>query len=107
MKLVTTEAYIHWFSETMSARVEQKLQIETWGKETIEKLYQAGMTSFLQKFDGHSEQITRDFINNFNQDQTRVGDVIIPVTQEYLSQALDLPMIGEKYYKGLHFKEKA
>lgn len=91
----------------MSIRVEPKFQIESWGKETIEKLYQAGMISFLQKFDGYSEQITRDFIDNFSQDQTRVGDVIIPVTQEYLSQALDLPMIGEKYYKGLHFKEKA
>lgn len=61
----------------------------------------------MQKFDGHSEEITRDFINNYSQDQTRVRDVIIPVTQEYLSQALDLPMIGEKYHKGLHFKEKA
>ena len=29
------------------------------------------------------------------------------MTQEYLSQALDLLMIGEKYHKGLHFKEKA
>jgi len=68
MKLVTTEAYIHWFSETMSARVEPKFQIESWGKETIEKLYQAGMIGFLQKFDGHSEEITMDFINNFSQD---------------------------------------
>ena len=47
MKLVTTEAYIHWFSETMTTRVEPKFQIESWGKETIEKLYQAGMIGFL------------------------------------------------------------
>jgi len=29
MKLVAAEAYIHWFSETMSARVEPKFQIES------------------------------------------------------------------------------
>ena len=107
MKLVTAEAYIDWFTETMTNRVEPKFQIESWGKETIEKLYQAGMIGFLQKFNGHSEEITKDFINNFSQDQTRVGEIIVPVTQEYLSKALDLPMLGEKYYKGLHFKEKA
>lgn len=107
MKLITTEAYIHRFLETTSARVEPKFQIESWRKKTIEKIYQAGLIGFFQKFDGHSEEITRDFINNYGQDQTRVGDVIIPVTQEYISQALDLPMIGEKYHKGLHFKEKA
>jgi len=107
MKLVTAEAYIDWFTETMALKVEPKFQIESWGKETVEKLYQARMIGFLQKFDGYSEKITKDFIDNFNQDQTRVGDVIVPVTQEYLSQALDLPMVGEKYHKGLHFKEKA
>ena len=104
---MTAEAYIQWFSETMSTWVEPNFQIESWRKETIEKLYQVGLIGFLQKFDGHSEEITRDFIKNYSQDQTRVGYVIIPVTQEYLSQALDLPMIGEKYHKGLHFKEKA
>ena len=107
MKLVTAEAYIDWFTETMANRVEPKFQIESWEKETIEKLYQAGMIGFLQKFNGHSEEITKDFIKNFNQDQTRIGEIIVPVTQEYLSKALDLPMLGEKYYKGLHFKEKA
>ena len=68
MKLVTAEAYIDWFTETMANRVEPKFQIESWGKETIEKLYQAGMIGFLQKFNGHSEEITKDFIKNFNQD---------------------------------------
>ena len=66
MKLMIVEAYIHWFSEIMSARVEPKFQIERWRKETIEKLYQAGLIGFLQKFDGHSEEITRDFINNYS-----------------------------------------
>jgi len=46
-------------------------------------------------------------VRNYNHEQTRVGNVIIPVTQEFISQTLDLPMIGENYHKGLHLKEKA
>jgi len=107
MKLVTAEDYIYWFTEIMTNRVEPKFHIEQWGKETIEKLYQSGMIGFLQKFNGHSEQITKEFINNFSQDKTQIGELSIPVTQEFLSKALNLPMIGENYHKGLHFKEKA
>jgi len=62
MKLVTTEDYIDWFTDIMTNQVEPTFQIESWGKETIEKLYQSGMIGFLQKFKGHSDQITKDFI---------------------------------------------
>jgi len=62
---------------------------------------------FLQRFNGHSESITREFVNNYAQDQIMIGNLIIPLTQEYVSQALDLSLIGENYHKGLHFKEKA
>ena len=36
-----------------------------------------------------------------------VVNLIIPLTPEYISQALDLPLKEENYHKGLHFKEKA
>jgi len=36
-----------------------------------------------------------------------VGNLIIPLTTEYISKKLDLPLAGEKYHKCLHFKEKA
>lgn len=35
-----------------------------------------------------------------------VGNLVIPLTPEFISQALDLPLSGEQYHKGLHFKEK-
>ena len=56
--------YIHWFIENMTTRVESTFRIENWKKETIEKLYQAGFIGFLQIFNGHSEKITREFVNN-------------------------------------------
>ena len=54
-----------------------------------------------------TESITREFVNKYAQDQTMVGNLIIPLTLEYISQALDVPLTGENYHKGLHFKEKA
>lgn len=107
MKLITVEGYIHWFSKYMATKIEPKFQIKQWKKETIEKLYQAGLIGFLQRFNGHSEGITKEIVNNYTQEQTRVGNLIIPVTQEYIFKALDLPLIGKNYHKGLHFKEKA
>ena len=80
MKLMTAEAYIQWFTETMKTRIEPRFQIENWKKETIEKLYQAGLIGFLQIFNGHSEGITRKFVRNYTQEQTRVGNIIIPMT---------------------------
>lgn len=54
MRMMTVQGYINWFSEHMATRVEPKeIQIEHWEKETIEKLYQAGLICFLQKFNGH------------------------------------------------------
>lgn len=101
------EGYINWISEHMGTRIEPKFQIEQWEKETVDKLYQDGLIGFLQKFNGHSESINKEFINNYAQDQTMVGNLVIPLTPEFISQALDLPLIGEHYHKGLHFKEKA
>lgn len=77
---MTVEGYIHWFTENMTTRIELKFQIENWRKETVEKLYQAGLVGFLQIFNGHSEGITREFLNNYTHEQTRVGNLTIPVT---------------------------
>ena len=63
---MTRDGYIKWFSEQMASRVEPKeFQIEHWSGETVEKLYQSGLIRFLQKFRGHNEKVTREFIKNF------------------------------------------
>jgi len=57
-------------------------------------------------FNGHNDKITRDFLENFEHGQTIVGEISIRLNPTFLSQELDLPLIGEEYHKGLHFKEK-
>ena len=100
---MTVEGYINWFSENMATRIEPKFQIEQWKKEIVEKLYQAGLIGFLQRFNGHSESITRELVNNYAQDQTMVRKLIIPLAPEYISQALDLPLTRENLSSGLYF----
>jgi len=36
-----------------------------------------------------------------------VGNLIIPLTPEYIFQALDIALTRENYHKGPHFKEKS
>ena len=90
----------------MGTKIEPKeFKMENWGKETIEKLYQAGLLDFLKKFNGHNDKIAQEFIEHLEHGQTRIGEISIPMNQTFLSQALDLPLIREEYHKGLNFKE--
>ena len=63
---MTVYGYIKWFSDKITSRAEPKVfQIEHWNRETVEKLYQFGLIGFLQKFKGHNEDVTREFVNNY------------------------------------------
>jgi len=64
------------------------------------------LVGFLHNFNGHNNKITQEFTNHYEQGQTKVGDFSIPLNPRFLSKALDLPLTGEEYHKGLHFKEK-
>lgn len=69
-------------------------------------MFQVGLLEVLRKFNGHNDKITQEFIENFENGQTKVDELPIPVNPTFKSQALELPLIGEEYDKGLHFKEK-
>ena len=50
----------------MGTKTEPKdFKIENWGKDTIEKLYQAWLLEFLKNFNGHNDKITQEFIEHF------------------------------------------
>ena len=67
MRMLTVQGYINWYTENMLTRLEpSEFKVENWGKETIEKLYQARLIGFLQKFKGHNDRLTKEFINNYS-----------------------------------------
>ena len=66
----------------MENKMEPKeFKIENWGKEIVEKMYQVGLIGLLHKFNGYNEKITQEFISHYEQGQTTVGDLAIPLTQ--------------------------
>lgn len=86
MRMLIVQCYINWFSEHMATRVEPKdFQIQHWEKETIEKLYQASLIDFVQIFSGHNGSITRELTKNYAKDQTMLGNLVIPLSPEFIS----------------------
>lgn len=74
----------------MERGIEPKgFQFGKWTKEIVERLYQAGLLEFLRKFDGYNAKVTKEFISNYQDENTIVGDVTIPIIEEYLSHATD------------------
>ena len=60
MRMLTFQGYINWYTKHMENKIEPtEFTIGNWGKETVEKLYQAGLIGFLHKFNGHNETITQ------------------------------------------------
>jgi len=109
MRLFTGPGYINWYTEhmKMATKMEPKdFKVENWSKEGGEKLFQVGLLDFLRKFNGHNDRITQEFIEKFENGKTKEGELPIPVNPTLISQALELPLIGQEYHKGLHFKEK-
>lgn len=91
----------------MATKMEpREFKLENWSKDAVEKLFQAGLLEFLRKFNGHNDKITQEFIKNFENGKTKVGELPISINPTFISQDLELPLEGEEYHKGFHFKEK-
>ena len=107
MRLFMVQGYINWYIELMATKMEpREFKLENWSKDAVEKLFQARLLEFLRKFNGHNDKVTQEFIKKFENGQTKVGELPISINLAFISQALELPLEGEEYPKGLHFKEK-
>lgn len=61
MRLFTRQGHINWYTYQiqMATKMEPKyFKIEKSSKDTIEKLYQAGLMEFLKMFNSHNNKIT-------------------------------------------------
>jgi hypothetical protein len=62
---------------------------------------QAGCMRFYEKIQGYNMQLTKDFSLNFNGVQTTIVDVTFPVSEETIVAATEIPIQGEKWFKGM------
>ena len=79
----------------IATKMEPKeFKVEKWSKEAVEKLFQEGPLEFLRKFNGYNDIITQEFIESFENGQTKKGELPILVNPTFISRALEIPLIG-------------
>ena len=84
----------------MAVRIEpMKLIIGNEQLEGYKVLNQASWRPFLHKFSRYNLEVTRQFASTFDGSRAQVGNLILSITEEYISQVTGLPRVGEKWFK--------
>ena len=65
-------------------------------------MVKVGWLGFLQKFSSFNLVVSRAFATSFDGMKAQVGDIVLQLTKQFLSQTIGLPMVGEHWYKGKH-----
>ena len=69
-------------------------------QETKPLFEKAGWIPFLEKFNGYDTEIALQFANTFDGLLTVIKGTQLVITEELISQALELPCMSEKWFKG-------
>jgi hypothetical protein len=62
-------------------------------------LEEFGWLPFIRKFDGYNLTVARQFALSFDGCRAKVGDVQLEITEQFLSSATSLPVMGQKWSK--------
>ena len=92
----------------MIVRIEpMKLIIGNEQSKGYKVLHQASWLPFLHKFSGYNLEVTRQFASTFDGSRAQVGNLILSISEEYISQVTGLPQTGEKWFKKQYMEEKS
>jgi hypothetical protein len=64
-----------------------------------------GWHLFIEKFKGFNLRVAQEFALTFDGCRAKIGDVQLEVIEEFLIQAMDLPVVGQKWFKNAKFEE--
>jgi hypothetical protein len=88
------------------------VRVEPNGTQTLlsydnarEDLERSGWHLFIEKFKGFNLRVAQEFALNFDGCREKIGDVQLEVTEEFLSQAMGLPAVGQKWFKNAKVEE--
>ena len=62
-----------------------------------------GWLSFIEKFDGHHKEMTKSFARSFDGMDVEIGDIKFIVAESFISEATELPRVGERWFKNKEF----
>ena len=60
---------------------------------------------FIEKFKGFNLRVSQEFALTFYGCRAKIGVVQLEVTEEFLSQAMGLPVVGKKWFKNTKVEE--
>ena len=63
-----------------------------------------GWFSFCENLQGYHSQVTMDFIKNYKDGMVQLKSLKIMVNEESISEAIDVPMQGERWFKQQEFQ---
>ena len=54
---------------------------------------------FINKFQGYNLQVAKEFTLTFDGQGAKVSDIYLEVTEDFLSEAIGLPLTSQKWFK--------
>jgi hypothetical protein len=88
------------------------IRVEPNGHQTLmlcddmsEDLKSQGWVEFLKKFQGYNLQAAQEFTLTFDGCRAKVGDIQLEITEEFLREAMGLPLTGQKWFKNSKLEE--
>ena len=92
----------------MTNRVEpEKFDSSQYHEDYVMILREKHWLSFLEKFNGNNEEVTKQFAFSFNGEKALTGNFSFRILEDTIAQTLGISPEGEKYLKTKQFKEKS
>lgn len=70
-----------------------------------EDLERNGWCVFVEKFEGFNLTVAQEFALTFDGCRAKIGDVQLELNEDFISQATDLPVVGQKWFKNSKVEE--
>jgi len=72
-----------------------------------EMLQKVGWLKLIDKFDGFHKEITKSFARYFDGTEVEIRDIKFEVTESFITEAIELPRHGERWFKNKEFHSKS
>lgn len=62
---------------------------------------------FIEKFNGYHKEITKSFSRSFDGMEVEIVDIKFAVTESFIAEAIELPRLGEGWFKNKNFHDES
>ena len=73
-----------------------KLLTENFSSEAFRTLQRSKWDIIFHKFSGVNDQVTQQFVETFDGETTKIGNLTLHLLENFISEATWLPQLGER-----------